>query len=218
MLSAKDIVSQRLIRPAAMMALMRRTANFSNVTWLGRVMWQNPLDALTIQQSLVEGDVDLVIELGTYQGGSAYFMASVFDLLGRGNVITVDIDRRHDINHPRIKFLIGSSVDEETKRQIIECIAELQPKHILLILDSDHSAPHVLREMEMYADLVPIGDYMHVQDGVIDELPRLRGRQPGPLAAINRFLASDGRFEVDEERSGRYLLSHSPKGWLRRTG
>jgi cephalosporin hydroxylase len=43
-----------------------------------------------------------------------------------------------------------------------------------------------------------------------------RRARPGPLRAIEKFVESDDRFEVDEKRSGRYLVGHSPKGWLRR--
>jgi cephalosporin hydroxylase len=95
-------------------------------------------------------------------------------------------------------------------------IEQAQPKHVLVVLDSDHSQAHVEREMRLYAEFLKVGEYMHVQDGCADELAIFAHARPGPLRAIERFVARDNRFVVDEERSRRYLVSHSPKGWLRR--
>jgi cephalosporin hydroxylase len=57
-----------------------------------------------------------------------------------------------------------------------------------------------------------------VQDGIIDTLSEFRGGRPGPLRATERFLKSTDMFELDQERAERFLISHHPKGWLRRKG
>lgn len=206
------------LRRAGLAALVRRTDNFGQVTWLGRPMWQNINDAWVIQETLVEKDIDLVVECGTNRGGSAYFMASIFDLLGRGRIITVDVEKLHDITHPRIEFVIGSSVDPEVFASVRDRVRELQPAHTLVLLDSDHRAAHVRRELALYSSLVGAGDLMLVQDGCIDELRMMRALRPGPLTAIEEFLRDDPGFAVDEERTNRYLFSHSPKGWITRVG
>jgi cephalosporin hydroxylase len=169
-----------------------------------------------LQEAIVEGSVDLVVECGTNRGGSAYFMGTIFDLLGRGSVITIDIENQREVDHPRVEYIIGNTTDPDVFTQVCRLASERQPKHILVFLDSDHSQAHVEQELALYSDLVGIGDYICAQDGCIDELRMLRAGRPGPLRAIEDFVRSDGRFEVDEERSGRYLVSHSPKGWLRR--
>lgn len=204
------------LRRAGLTALVRRTDNFGRVTWLGQPIWQNVSDAWVIQETLVEKDIDLVVECGTNRGGSAFYMASIFDLLGRGRVITLDIERLHDITHPRVEFVIGSSVDPTVFTTVQGRVRELQPAHVLVLLDSDHRAAHVQRELELYSSLVGVGDLMLVQDGCIDELRMMRALRPGPLAAIEDFLSQQPGFEVDEERTDRYLFSHSPKGWITR--
>jgi cephalosporin hydroxylase len=206
----------RWVRRMGLTALVRRTHNFRGVTWLGQPVWQNPLDAWLIQETIVEDDVDLVVECGTNQGGSAYYMASLFDLRGKGNVITIDIEKMTEVVHPRIEFVIGSSVEDSTVERVRAHIAELAPRNTMVLLDSDHAGPHVLRELQRYAELVPVGGQVLVQDGCIDELRLMRRARPGPLWAVQRFVEQDRRFEVDEERSRRYLFSHSPSGWLRR--
>lgn len=202
------------LRRAGLAALVRRTDNFGRVTWLGQPMWQNISDAWAIQETLVEKDIDLVVECGTNRGGSAFYMASIFDLLGRGRVITLDIEKLHDITHPRIEFVIGSSIDPATFALVQGRVRELQPAHVLVLLDSDHRAAHVRRELALYSSLLGPGDLMLVQDGCIDELRMMRALRPGPLAAIEGFLREQPGFQVDEERTDRYLFSHSPKGWI----
>jgi cephalosporin hydroxylase len=179
---------------------------------------QNPLDAWGVQEALVTDDVDLVVECGTNRGGSAFFMASIFDLLGRGHVITIDIQPMSEVNHPRIDHVIGSSIDQEVFDRVRAKVEEIQPNKVMVLLDSDHTGPHVLRELELYSELVPVGGYVLVQDGCIDELRIMRQDRPGPLWAIKQFVGQDSRFVVDRERSERFLLSHSPSGWLRRMG
>jgi len=85
-----------------------------------------------------------------------------------------------------------------------------------VILDSDHTKAHVRRELELYAPFVTPGSYCLVQDGVIDTLPLYSRHRPGPLAALEEFIREHAEFEVDEERSSRFLVSHHPRGWLLR--
>jgi cephalosporin hydroxylase len=205
-----------VVRRVGLSALVRRTGNFGHVTWLGKPIWQNINDAWLLQETLVEKEVDLVVECGTNRGGSAYFMATIFDMLGRGRIITIDIEQLHDLDHPRVEAVLGSSVDPAIFAAVAERVRELEPAHVLVVLDSDHSAAHVRRELDLYSSLVGVGDLLLVQDGCIDELRVMRDSRPGPLVAIEGFLQQDGAFAVDEERTNRYLFSHSPKGWLTR--
>src|SRR3954471_24398614 len=92
----------RVLRPLALTALVWRTGNFVSVRWLGHPILQNPLDAWGVQEALVSDDVDLVVECGTNRGGSALYMASIFDLLGRGHIITIDIESIVEVTHPRV--------------------------------------------------------------------------------------------------------------------
>lgn len=209
---------EALVRRIGLSALVRRTGNFGHVTWLGQPIWQNINDAWLLQETLVEKEIDLVVECGTNRGGSAYFMATIFDMLGRGRVITIDIEKLHDLRHPRIDAVLGSSVDPMIFSSVRERVSELQPAHVLVVLDSDHSAAHVRRELDLYSTLVRDGDLMLVQDGCIDELRLMRSSRPGPLVAIEGFLRDNSSFTVDEERTNRYVFSHSPKGWITRTG
>lgn len=195
--------------------LVRKSNNFGSVTWLGHPIWQNVLDLWVIQETIAEVKPALLIETGTNRGGSSLFFAHLFDLMGKGSVITMDIAKMHELSHPRITYLIGSStaanlVDAAKQR------AAAADGPVMVILDSDHSQTHVRRELDCYAPLVTPGSYCLVQDGVIDTLPMFRSARPGPLAALLDFMKTATDFEIDEERSSRFLVTHHPKGWLRR--
>jgi cephalosporin hydroxylase len=195
--------------------LIRRTNNFGSINWLGHPIWQNVLDLWTIQETIAELQPDLLIECGTNRGGSSLFFAHMFDLMKKGEIVTIDVTRLHNLSHPRITYLIGSSVAEEILAEVRKKVAA-SPGPIMVILDSDHSRDHVRRELDCYAPMVTPGSYCLVQDGVIDTMPMFRSARPGPLPAIEDFLSSNNAFEVDVERCERFLISHHPKGWLRR--
>ncbi len=197
-------------------AFIVKTHDAINVRWVGHQCYQYPMDAWLIQEVLSDTRPDLIVETGTYMGGSTYFYACICDLLGHGEVISIDIQPLATIDHPRITYLQGSSTDEAMVQKVKDRIAEIGAKKILVILDSDHKAAHVQKELELYSPLVPLGGYIHVQDGNMDELPMLKKLRPGPMAATMGFLRSHPEFMRDIDLEKRYLLTEHPYGWLKR--
>jgi cephalosporin hydroxylase len=195
--------------------LVERTANFSHTTWLGDPIWQNVLDLWTIQEVIAQVKPDLLIECGTYKGGSSRFFGDLFELMGHGECITVDIEAHELRRHPRVTYLIGSTLDDEILRPIRERVSAAHGP-VMVILDDDHSRAHVERELDIYSRFVTPNSYLLVQDGVIDTLKRFAAGRPGPLPAIESFLKRTDQFVVDEDLCGRFLITHHPKGWLRR--
>lgn len=195
--------------------LLNKTRNFEHTTWLGHPIWQNTLDLWTIQETIAEVRPSLLIETGTNRGGSSLFYAHLLDLLGHGEIITIDLGKLHGLSHPRITYLFGSSTSDDVVAKVRERVAGCTGP-VMVILDSDHAEAHVRRELECYAGFVTSGSYCLVQDGVIDVMDVMRAGRPGPLPAIEQFLASTSDFTLDTERCERFLITHHPKGWLRR--
>lgn len=145
--------------------------------WLGVPIIQYPQDIVAMQELIWEIKPDLVIETGIARGGSLIFYASMLHLLGRGDVLGIDIDiRTHNRtaieSHPmarRITMFEGSSVTDEMAARVREFAAAYRT--ILLVLDSSHTHSHVLRELELYAPLVTPGSYCVVFDTVIEDMP-----------------------------------------------
>ena len=196
-------------------ALIFKTKHFADITWLGRPVWQNPLDLWTIQEAISEIRPALLIEIGTYKGGSALFFAQLMDLLGHGRVMSIDIAKQHDLEHPRIDFVIGDSTDGEVVERARAAAREADGP-VMVIVDGLHDRDHVARELELYGPLVTPGSLLLSQDGVIDELEIFSDSRPGPLEANRAFLDRHPEFEHDRERNERFLVTDHPLGWMRR--
>ena len=182
--------------------------------WLGTKTVKLPLDMWIYQEILTELRPRLVVETGTYHGGSAHYLASILDLLGGGRVVTIDVQRLPGRpEHPRIDYLLGSSVDPAIVERVGALAAAGGP--VLVVLDSDHARDHVLAELRAYADLVTPGSYLIVEDTNVNGHPVLPHWGPGPTEAVAEFLAERADFAVDRTRE-RLLLTMNPGGYLRR--
>jgi len=195
--------------------LIAKTGNFQATSWVGVQTMQNVLDLWTIQETIAEIRPGLLIETGTWEGGSALFYAHLMDLLDHGRVMTIDIDDKNQIDHPRVEFVHGSSTAPETMERV-RTAAEGTDGPVMVILDGNHSRDHVAQELELYGTVVTPGSLLLSQDGIIDELELFRDSRPGPLPANRDFLARHPEFEYDAERNERFLLTHHPLGWMRR--
>ena len=186
---------------------------WTETTWLGAQALKNPLDLWIYQEIMVETRPELIVETGTYRGGSAFYLASICDLLGAGEVLSVDVEPLRDDYpaHPRITYLGGrSSTDPEV---VAEVRARAAGKRTLVVLDSDHSQAHVEAELAAYAEIVPVGCYLIVEDSNIGQIRK--DLLPGPLEAIESFVARTDEFEIDRARE-KFLITQNPSGYLRR--
>ncbi len=157
----------------------------------------------------------MIIECGTNRGGSACFMGSLCDLIGKGRIVTidvVDIKQGHP-THPRTTYLIGSSTSDEIVRQVREFVGDAET--VLVVLDSDHSKSHVLRELEIYAPMVTPGSYVIVEDSNINGNPIDPASGPGPMEAIDAYLAEHDGYVIDSSRE-KYFVSFNPRGYIKR--
>ena len=199
-----------------------------NFDWLGLPIIQFPQDMIAVQEIIWKTKPNLIIETGIARGGSLLLNASILHLLnGDGKVIGIDIDiRPHNReaieNHPlahRIELIQGSSIDEEVLRQA-KGYKEKNDR-VMVILDSNHTHEHVLKELELYSPLVSKGYYLLVMDTVVDDMPddyfpdRPWGKGDNPKTAVNEFLKQSDRFEIDEEIHSKLLITSSPEGYLR---
>jgi cephalosporin hydroxylase len=182
--------------------------------WLGRSVRKCPLDLWAYQEILTETTPDLIVETGTYVGGSAYYLATVCDLVGRGKIVTIDVDKLDGRpRHRRITYIHGSSVDDGVVERVRR--RARRARRVMVVLDSDHSRDHVLRELELYAPLVTSGCYLVVEDTNVNGHPVSPGFGPGPMEAVTEFLRTTDDFEVDRGRE-KFMLTFNPSGYLRR--
>lgn len=202
-------------------------------TWMGRPFIQLPEDVLRLQEVIFQLKPDYILETGIAHGGSLIFHASLFEAMGHGQVIGVDIEirphnRKAIEEHPlfkRIKLIEGSS----TAPEIVQAVRDLIPagSKVLVILDSDHSKGHVADELECYHDLVGVGSYIVATDGIMESLADVPRGQPGwiddnPASAAREFAARHPEFRLanppwlfNESELGDNV-THWPDAWLQR--
>jgi len=98
---------------------------------------------------------------------------------------------------------------------------------VLVILDSNHTRQHVLKELEAYHDLVAPGSYIVATDGsmqFLHDVPRGKSEweQDNPSAAALEFVDKHPEFVIEQpawpfNESGLKLnITHWPGAWLRR--
>jgi len=176
---------------------------WKNTNWLGVPIQKCPLDCWIYQELLFEIKPDIIIETGTKVGGSALFFANICDMIGHGEIITIDIDGKGKLpEHKRITYLCANSVDEAVVNFIQPRIKD---KKIMVILDSDHSKEHVLKELEIYSKMVSIESYLVVEDT----------NTSGPLEAVFAFIENANNFKI-VRNCEKFYLTFAPYGFLKR--
>jgi len=212
-----------------------------NFDWLGVPIIQFPNDIVALQELVVKYKPDVIIETGVARGGSVVLSASLLALLdlresmSLGNpfsqtrkVIGIDIDIREHTHaaikeeplSPYIELVEGSSVSEDTILHVKK-LAEGFSKPLVL-LDSNHTHDHVLRELEGFHDLIPIGGFILVYDTSIEWDSKKQwetkdwGPGNSPRSAITEFLQRHLNFEIRKEFSNKLKVSVCPEGLLQR--
>jgi cephalosporin hydroxylase len=179
-----------------------------------------PSDLWNYQEIFVEHKIHWVLETGTRHGGSALFFADLLQLNGAaGRVITIDVDPEANMvrAHPKISFLIGDSGSPAMADQVR---AMLPPNRgaLFMILDSDHSKAHVLRELKALVPLLRKGDYLVVEDTCVNGHPVRPEFGPGPYEALEEYLAAQpGNFVADNPRAAKFGFTAAPGGYLVKT-
>jgi cephalosporin hydroxylase len=187
---------------------------WKNTQWLGVPIEKCPLDTWIYQEIIYETKPDVLVEAGTFKGGSAYFFASMFDLLKRGRVLTIDIrDYPGKPRHGRITYLLGSSTSDSILQTVKRSIHP--GEKVMVVLDSDHHKAHVANELRLYSGVVTVGNYLVVEDTDINGHPVLSSFGPGPMEAVAEFLRTNSNFVQDRSRE-KFGVTLFPGGWLKR--
>ena len=188
---------------------------WKNTYWRGVRVLKSPLDLWVYQEILSELRPDVIVEAGTMHGGSAFYLASICDLLDHGKIVTIDIRRRPGRpDHPRITYLTGSSADPAVASQVDELIGDSQT--VMVILDSNHSREHVLKELDLWRSRVSVGSYLVVEDTHVNGRPVLEKFGPGPWEAVAEWLPANRNFRRDRARE-KFFFTFNRRGYLRRT-
>lgn len=205
----------------------------------GFLMLKIPSDLFTYESILWDVRPELIVEIGTLEGGSALWfhdrlhLLKIKGLIEKFQVVSIDLDPRQPDDsffercpdaHGTLKFLRGDARGEK----IVEAVRELGRGYprCLVVDDSAHDKPTTLGLLRAYGDMVSAGSYFVVEDGVVD-MPRLRDSialvrnerkqknwPTGVGAAINEWLSEREDFRIDRGREA--TVTCNPCGYLKR--
>jgi cephalosporin hydroxylase len=203
-------------------------------TWMGRPIIQHPEDTLRLQEAIYKLKPDVIMETGVAHGGSLIFYASLLKAMGTGGrVIGIDIEirkpnreaiERHELSD-RITLIEGDSVASDV---IEKAHRTIRPDDVVLVLlDSNHSYAHVMKELEAYHRFVTPGSYIVATDGImgqVHDVPRgqLSWHSDNPARATRDFVKTHPDFVIEtpswafNESQLDKPITAWPSAWLKR--
>jgi cephalosporin hydroxylase len=189
---------------------MHANLHLYNRMWLGVPVKQHPSDMITMQEMIFKIKPKWIIETGVKFGGGCLFYSSILEMIGQGKVIGVDIellpDTKKVLEHPNGKRIYDLFEHDSTAP---EWIAQLKniikaDDPIIVILDSSHTKEHVLKELEIYSELVTVGSYLLCCDAswkYCADSP-IAGNDwdwNNPHAAIMQFVETNNSYVIDRD-------------------
>jgi len=198
--------------------------------WFGEPCLQVPQDMFALQEIIFQTRPRFIIEVGVAWGGSLLFYSTLMEALGGERIIAIDVYVPEDLKKRiaafgklarRISWIAGSSIEQDTVDHVRSLIGS--SREVMIILDSNHTHEHVLKELQMYSPLVGPGHYLICGDTIVEYMPeqthRPRPWGPGnnPKTALDQFLKENDGFEVDRILENKLLFTCNPGGYLRRT-
>jgi cephalosporin hydroxylase len=164
--------------------------SWGGAKYFGIKLWKRPAELHLYQETIYEVKPALIIETGTFNGGSALYFAH------------------------RIEYLGGhSSIDIGPYTTAAARVAECDGP-VMVILDSDHVMTHVVKELNLFGSLVTPGSYLVVEDTNVNGHPVFADHGPGPYEALEEWLPRNPDFRVDEGKATKFGYSYN--SWLRR--
>jgi cephalosporin hydroxylase len=186
---------------------------WQDTTWLGEAVPKTPTDLFAYQELIARVRPDWIVATGG-GGGRALFLAGICELLGHGQVVSVQPTPADDLpQHPRITFVTERPHLDEAAARVRQITGD-DPR-AMVVLGSRTDVPKTMREFELYAPLVPAGSYVVVEDTVLNGHPVWPGFGNGPHEALRRILANHGAF-VQDASVEKFGLTFNPGGFLKR--
>lgn len=183
--------------------------------YCGLDMQKIPTDLWIYSEIINEVKPDTIIEIGAAGGGTALWLCHQLDLLGKGQLISLDINHGgFKAEHDRIIQITGPSQDKE----IVKKTKELREGKVLVIQDGSHKKCDIKEDFKNYSSLVQVGSYFIIEDGVMDVFEwkdhRTSGHDCGLIAGIE-ITRENLNWVIDKEKE-KYIITNNPCGFLKR--
>ena len=195
-------------RKRAVRAALKRGDDRRN-TWGGHRIIKFPGDCFAMQMLLWRCRPEVLVEIGTQYGGSALLLSSFVE-----KVVTLDIaDLPGRPVSPRITYLTGDSASREVFDRVKALVGA---RRCSVVIDGNHHAEQVDKELELYAPLVGPGQALILEDTLVDVLDFRKFRAGGgPLRSMRNYLEKNPVFEPVPEVEP-YLTTNFFGYWVKK--
>jgi cephalosporin hydroxylase len=183
----------------------------------GLACLKNPFDLALYQMLIGEARPATILEIGSFHGGSAVWLADQMRLNGRApRVHSVDL-APPDVVAEGVTFHQGDA--RRLGGTLTPELLAMLPRPWLVIEDAGHEAAATLAAMTFFRDWLDQDEYLVVEDGIVRELGIGDQFGGGPVVAIERFLRDyPGEFAIDRRYCDWYgaNVTWNVDGYLRR--
>lgn len=196
--------------------------------WRGIPCLKSVCDLWNYQEIIFEMDACIIVEFGTYCGGSTLFFADLFRAMcepqtayKHRKILGVDTAMGNITQLAReseyIELMECSSSDPKVSNRISE-IRQQYPGKMFAILDSLHTRDHVLAELENLRTVTRTGDYVIVEDSNLGGHPVCsEWGDNGPYDAREEYFKHyPNDYIYDIEREKKFGFTFSTRGFLKR--
>tara|TARA_R110000868_G_scaffold10697_8_gene51975 strand:+ start:4251 stop:5381 length:1131 start_codon:yes stop_codon:yes gene_type:complete len=187
-------------------------------TYKGVNCLKNPFDIALYLQLIWEVKPRTIFEIGSFDGGSALFLADMCTMMGlETNILSVDIEPRTRPQDDRIQFFVSDA--HELEKLFSEEKMKSLPRPFLIIEDGNHNYDLSISVLNFFEKWLEPGEYICVEDGIADTFSVEERYDGGPNRAIKEFLTeTSGDFEIDKKYCDYfgYNVTWNTNGYLRR--
>lgn len=187
----------------------------------GIEMFKCPFDLAIYTELLFDLKPRTVIELGSWSGGSALWLADMLQVLGLSDTVlySLDIKPVTNLHDARIKF--GKCDTNDLEATLSDALMRSLAHPLLVIDDASHNYHQVLKALEFFDRYLIAGDYLVVEDGVasIVDAEELNNFDGGPFQALHTFLELHPQsYQIDRARCDFYgeNVTWSTDGYIKR--
>lgn len=193
-------------------ALKRREDRLPINYWNGTRITKLPSDCFAIHNLFHRVRPQVIIELGSSQGGSAAFFESFAEQCGIEDILSLDIVTTDKPTLQRTSWITGDDTSDAIAAQVREKVAG---RRVSVIIDANHHGEHVAKELPIYGEMVSPGQCLIMEDTHVDVLNFRKFRQHGgPLRALQAWLPDHPDFQIAEDIEP-YLTTNYFGYWIR---
>lgn len=165
-------------------------------TYKGIRTLKSPFDWALYPMILWEVRPKTIIEVGSYQGGTAAWLADTMRAYGFSfQIHSIDINEV-TLELPDVIFYEGDA--NLLERSFSPDFMRSQARPLLVIEDSCHDMATSLAVLNFFHNWLAAGEYIIIEDGIITDMDGPEAYGGGPRAAVEHFLGTHAsEYEVD---------------------